>query len=598
MPRKAADVLVETLQAWGVEVVFGLPGDGINGIMEALRQRRDRIRFVQTRHEEAAAFAAVGYAKFSGKLGVCLATTGPGATHLLTGLYDAQMDQVPVLAITGLPYHDLIGTHYQQDVATDRLFRDVALYSERIMGPLHVKTVADHAIRAALVRRGVAHIAFPNDFQDQAVEDDEPSQMNQPAHTASDWWAPRLAPPAGEVRRAAEILNAGRKVAIVLGAGARGARAEIEELAELLGAPVAKALLGKDVLPDESPYTTGGIGVLGTKPTGDVMKECDTLLLIGTSFPYIKYLPEPKKVRAVQIDTNAERIGIRFPVECGLVGDAGETLRALRPLLQRNGERAFLERAQASMREWWGVMEERAAGTEHPMRPQAFAAAVGRALADDAIICADSGQNTFYAAREIRIRGEQRFSCSGLLASMGCGLTYAIGAQIAFPQRQVVVFTGDGGLSMVMAELASCALHRLPVKVFVMKNNVLGMIRWEQMMFLGNPEYGVELQEIDFAKVAEACGVRGFKVDRAEDAPGVIAEALRTPGPALVEATVDPFEPIMPGTLKPEQAAKYAEALRRGQPNGGRIALTLYRDAIEDFAENAEALEKALREKT
>lgn len=594
MPKTSADLLVETLQAWGVDTIFGLPGDGINGIMEALRQKQKEITFVQVRHEEAAAFAAVGYAKFSGRLGVCLATTGPGATHLLTGLYDAQMDQIPVLAITGLPYHDLIGTHYQQDIATDRLFREVAHYSERIMGPAHVKTVTDHAVRAALSRRGVAHIAFPNDLQDKPAEEDKPSQMNQPGHTATHWRPMRVLPTGEDLQSAAEILNAGRKVAIVIGSGARGARAEIEQVAEKLGAPVAKALLGKDVLPDESPYTTGTIGVLGTKPTGDAMKECDTLLLVGTSFPYIKYLPDPAKVRGVQIDSNPERIGIRFPVEAGLAGDAAETLRGLLPLLRRQEDRSFLNAAQKGMREWWEVMAKRATSDDTPMRPQRFAAELGQQLAADAIVCGDSGQNTFYAAREIRMRGEQRFSCSGLLACMGCGLTYAIGAQMAFPERQVVALVGDGGLSMVMAELATCAKYRLPIKIFVMKNNVLGMIRWEQMMFLGNPEYGVELQNIDFAKVAEACGVRGVQVEDPARVSAAVAETLAAPGPALLEAVVDPFEPIMPGTLKPEQAQKYAEALRRGQPNAKRIALTLYRDAVEDFEENAETLMAAL----
>jgi pyruvate dehydrogenase (quinone) len=592
--KTSADTFVETLQAWGVDVVFGLPGDGINGIMEALRKRRDAIRFIQVRHEEAAAFAAVGYAKFSGKLGVCLSTTGPGATHLLTGLYDAAMDQIPVLAITGLPYHDLIGTFYQQDIATDRLFQDVAVYSERIMGPAHVDTITNHAIRAALSRRGVAHIAFPNDFQDKPADKDQPGKMNQPGHTSSVWTPPIVVPARADLERAASVLNAGGKIAIVIGSGARGAREEIEQVAETLAAPVAKALLGKDVLPDESPYTTGTIGVFGTQPTGEAMKNADTLFLIGTSFPYIKYLPDVQKVRGVQIDNNGERIGLRFPVEVGLVGDARQTLRELLPLLKRKEDRSFLEQAQSGMRQWWKVIEKRATSPDVPMRPQAFAWEVGKQLHDDAIICADSGTNTLWAAREIKIRGTQRWSCSGLLASMGCGLTYAIGAQVAFPDRQVIAFVGDGGLTMVMGELATCVKYKLPIKIFVVKNNTLGMIRWEQMMFLGNPEYGTELQEIDFAKVAEACGVCGLRVEQPDDLPGAVAQTLGAEGPALLEAVTDPFEPIMPGNLKPEQADKYAEALKRGQPNANRIALTLYRDAVDDFEENAKAIVDAL----
>ncbi len=593
----AADDLIGHLIRWGVDTVFGLPGDGINGIMEALRQRRDKIRFVQVRHEEAAALAAVGYAKFTGRLGVCLATTGPGAVHLLNGLYDAKSDQIPVLAITGLPYHDLVGTFYQQDVATDRLFSDVAAYSERIMGPAHLDSVVNQAVRIALSRRTVTHIAFPNDFQEKPADSDKPSQMNQPGHTAPVWQPPRTVATSMDLKRAAGILNSGHQIAIVLGSGARGAATEIEELARRLNAPVAKALLGKDVLPDESPFTTGGIGVFGTAATSAVMAQVDTLLLIGTSFPYISYLPDAKKVRGVQIDINPERIALRFPVEVGLVGDAKETLRQLLPLLQPHEDTRLMDLARGKMREWWEVMERRATSDDLPMRPQAVAWELGRQLADNAIVCGDSGQNTLYVARHIKMRGTQRFSCSGLLATMGSALPYAIGAQIAFPHRQVIAFAGDGGLTMVLGELATCAKYRLPVKVFVLKNNALGMIRWEQMMFMGNPEFGTELQNVDFARVGEAFGLKSFHVERPGDLRDTIAAALAHDGPTLVEAVVDPDEPLMPGQIKPEQAEQYAEALRRGQPNAQRIALTLFRDAIEDLGENRETITQALEKK-
>lgn len=590
----AADMLVERMISWGIEVVFGLPGDGINGVMEALRKRQERIRFVQVRHEESAALAAVGYGKFSGKLAACLATTGPGAVHLLNGLYDAKFDQIPVLAITGLPYHDLIGTIYQQDVATDRLFSDVALYSERIMGAAHVQTVVDHAIRRALSGRGVAHVAFPNDFQDEAMTESDPSKMNQLGHTAVNFGRVVVRPTSEDLQRAAQVLNAGKKVAIVIGSGCRGARSELEQTAEILAAPVAKALLGKDVLPDLSPYTTGTIGVFGTEPTAKVMKQVDTLLLVGTSFPYISYLPEVGKVRAVQIDNNPERLGLRFPVEVGLAGDALETLRALIPLLERKRDRTLLEEAKRGMQSWWEVMEKRGTEKVTPLRPQCIAWELDKHLTEDAIVCADSGQNTLYAARHIRMRGGQRFSCSGLLATMGCGLTYAIGAQIAFPKRQVIAFVGDGGLTMVLAELATCAKYKLPIKVIVIKNNVLGMIRWEQMMFLGNPEFGVELQNIDFVKVGEGFGIRAVRAEQFEDVASGIHDLLRHDGPALLEAVVDPFEPLMPGQIKPEQAQNYAEALRKGEPNAHRIGLTLFRDAVEDLAGNRETLTAAL----
>lgn len=590
----AGAALVEHLIGWGVKIVFGLPGDGINGIMEALRTRQDRIRFVQVRHEEAAALAAVGYAKFSGRLGVCLATTGPGAIHLLNGLYDAKFDQVPVLAITGLPYHDLLGTHYQQDVPTDRLFADVALYSERIMGPAHVESVVNQAVRTALSRRTVAHIAFPNDFQERRASSDKASQMNQPGHTSRAWQPARVVPPPAEIARAAGVLNAGRKVAIVIGSGARGAAAELEALAEKLQAPIAKALLGKDVLPDDSPYSTGTIGVFGTSATAAVMNAADTLLLVGTSFPYISYLPRPDQARGVQIDINPEMIALRFPVEVGLVGDARETLRLLLPLVHEREDDTLLTLAQEKMREWWQLMEQRGEARDFPLRPQAVAWELGKQLRDDAIICGDSGQNTLFAARQIRIRGTQRFSCSGLLATMGCALPYAIGAQLAFPERQVIAFVGDGGLTMSLGELATCVKYRLPIKIFVLKNNTLGMIRWEQMMFLGNPEFGTELQAIDFTRVAVGFGLKTAHVSRAEDVRGVIADALAQDGPVLVEAEIDPNEPLMPGQIKPEQAEHYAEALRRGQPNGRRIALTLYRDAVEDLGANRDTLLGAL----
>ncbi|HEY9155925.1 MAG TPA: thiamine pyrophosphate-dependent enzyme, partial [Opitutaceae bacterium] len=589
----AADLLVELLIRDGVELIFGIPGDGINGVMEALRKKESLIRFVQVRHEEGAALAAVAYAKFSGKLGVCLATTGPGAIHLLNGLYDAKMDQVPVLAITGLSYHDLIGTRYQQDVATDRLFSDVAHYSERIMGPFHVQSVVTEALRLARARRGVAHVAFPSDFQDHTFEQDQPSQMNQPGHTSSRWQRPLVVPMAEDLERAASVLNSGSKIAMLVGSGARGAVEEIEMVADLLGAPVAKALLGKDVLPDDSPFTTGTIGVLGTA----AMNEADTLFMIGSSFPYVSYLPKPENVRCVQVDIKPENISLRFPAEVGLVGDARLVLRLLVPLLQRKSDRDFLEKTQSKMAEWWKVIDARGSSDEKPMRPQVVAAELERQLPDNAIICGDCGQNTFYLAQNIRIRGTQRFSCSGLLATIGNALPYAIGAQFAYPDRPVIAFAGDGGLTMTIGELATAAKYNLAIKVFVLKNNALGMIRWEQMMYLGNPEYGIELQNIDFARVAEGFGWKAFSVSDARDVARVVQAALQHDGPALVEATVDAFEPLLAGQIRPQQAQMYAEALKRGEPNRQRIGRTLFRDAVEDLEGNRQPVLAAMREK-
>jgi pyruvate dehydrogenase (quinone)/pyruvate oxidase len=407
-----------------------------------------------------------------------------------------------------------------------------------------------------------------------------------------------VVPLAQEIERAAEVLNSGQKIAIVIGSGARGARLEIEQLARTLQAPVAKALLGKDVLPDDSEFTTGTIGVFGTSGTAAAMEQADTLLLIGTSFPYISYLPKPERVRGVQIDLNPEMIALRFPVEVGLVGDTRETLRLLLPQLRPHTDDALLRLAREKMAEWWQLMETRGTSRELPMRPQTVAWELGKQLRDDAIVCGDSGQNTLYAARQIKMRGTQRFSCSGLLATMGCGVPYVIGAQIAFPGRQVVAFVGDGGLTMSLGELATCVKYQLPIKIFVLKNNTLGMIRWEQMMFLGNPEYGCELQDIDFPRVAVGFGLKTLHVERPDDVSGVIAEALAQDGPVLVEAVVDPNEPLMPGQIKPQQAERYAEALKRGQPNARRIALTLFRDAVEDFdGENRETIVANLRKR-
>jgi pyruvate dehydrogenase (quinone)/pyruvate oxidase len=585
MAETAADRLVETIMDWGVEVVFGIPGDGINGIVEALRRRQDRIRFVQVRHEEAAAFACVGYAKFTGRLAACLATGGPGGIHLLNGLYDAKLDGQPVLALTGNTYHDLIGTKYQQDVDLNLLFQDVAVYSERVMGPAHVENVADLACRTALAYRGVAHLNFPVDLQEKEAE--QRSKKNVPRHTSDAMARAGGTPSEVDLQRAAEVLNAGKKVVILAGRGALGAGEALERAADLLGAVIVKPLLGKGCVPDDSPFTTGGAGLLGTRPSEEALQACDTLLMVGTSFPYMEHLPKPDQARGVQIEVDPARVGLRFPVEVGLVGDSRATLQELIPRLQRKADRSFLERAQAGMREWWALLEHRATRTDVPMKPQAVAHYLSPLLADDAICVTDSGTITTWWARHLKARRGQLYSCSGTLATMACGLPYAIGAQVAYPGRQVVAFVGDGGFSMLMAEFATLVKYRLPVKVIVIKNNTLGQIKWEQMVFLGNPEYGCDLQPIDFAKVAEACGGRGFHVEDPRDLPATLGAFIAAEGPALLEAVVDPFEPPMPPKITFDQVEMMAKSLARGEPNRGRIALTLFRDRIQDFSVTA-----------
>ncbi len=581
MAVTAADRLVEVLQDWGVDTVFGLPGDGINGIMEALRQRREAIRFVQVRHEEAAAFMACGYAKFTGRLGVCLATSGPGGLHLLNGLYDAKLDGQPVLAITGMPYHDLIGTRTQQDIELDKVFMDVAEYSVRIMGPTHVENVTHLACRTALLRRGVAHITFPVDLQDREIKG-ERSKRNIAGHTSDVWSRSARLPHEGDLAQAAEILNSSKKIAILAGRGALDAGVELEQVADTLAAPIAKALLGKAAVPDDSPFTTGTIGLLGTRPSQEIMERCDALLMVGTSFPYIEFLPKPGDARGIQIELDPTRIGLRYPVEVGLVGDSRRTLQALLPMLRRHDDRTFLETAQRGMTDWWALMEERGTRPDVPMKPQVIAWELGKRLRDDAIVCADSGTITTWWARQIRVKRGQMYSLSGTLASMANGLSYAMAAQIAYPDRQVVLFVGDGGFSMLMAEFVNCVRYKLPIKVVIVKNNSLGMIKWEQMVFLGNPEYGCDLQPIDFAAFARACGAVGMTVEDPAQCGAVLDQALATDGPVIVEAVVDPFTPPMPPKVTVEQSAKFAESLVKGQPNRKKIALTVLSDTVRE----------------
>ena len=582
MKPTASDVLVETLMAWGVDTVFGIPGDGINGIIEAFRKRQDKIRFVQVRHEEAAAFAACGYAKFTGRLGVCVATSGPGGIHLLNGLYDAKLDGVPVLAITGLQFHDLLNTDTQQDVELDKLYMDVCKYNNRIMGPSHTENVVELACRTALAYRGVAHVTMPVDMQEMPV-DKMRSKRNVPHHISDIWAESAHIPTDDALRRAADVLNKGTKPVILAGRGAIGARKELEELADILGAPIVKPVLGKACVPDDSPFTTGGCGLLGTKPSQEALEGCDSLLIVGSSFPYIEFYPKPGQARCVQIEIDPFRVGLRYPAEVGLVGDSLRVLRRLIPLLDRRADRSWLEQAQQGKREWDQLMQERGTRQDMPMKPQVVAHELNKRLKDNAIIATDSGTITTWAARHIDIRGDQMFSLSGNLATMACGLPYAIGAQVAYPDRQVVAFVGDGGLTMLMGELATAVKYKLPIKVVVIKNNLLGQIKWEQMVFLGNPEYVCDLQPIDFAGVARACGAVGFTVERPEECGRVLDQALDTPGPVVVEAIVDPHEPPMPPKVKAEQALHFAESLARGTPNRGKIALTVASDTVREL---------------
>ncbi|HWE49328.1 MAG TPA: thiamine pyrophosphate-dependent enzyme [Bryobacteraceae bacterium] len=582
MAKTVADLLVERLIAWGVDTIFGLPGDGINGVFEALREKQDKLKFIQVRHEESAAFAACGYAKFTGRLGVCVATSGPGGVHLLNGLYDAKFDRQPVLAITGHTFHDLIGTHYQQDLDLDKLFMDVSVYNQRVMGPAHVENVLDEAIKTALAYRGVAHLTIPKDIQEWKTSDEQRSEMNVRDHSANILAGRYPIPAETELEAAAHLVAAGSRIAILAGRGALGARDQVLQLAEHLKAPVIKALLGKAVIPDDSPFSLGGIGLLGTAPSQDAMQECDTLIMAGTSFPYIEFLPKPGQAKVIQIDIDPTRIGLRANVDVGLVGDCATVLDLLRKFVPRREDDKFLQTCQRRMRSWNELMVERGTRMDKPMKPQVVTHELSKLLDKDAIVISDSGTIATWAARYIEIHDEMQFSLSGMLATMANGLPYSIGASVAYPGRQVVCVVGDGGLTMLMGDIATLVKYKLPVKVIVIKNNELGQIKWEQIAMDANPEFGIDLEPIDFALHAQACGAAGFTIDDPRSARSVLQQALAHPGPAVIQAVVDPNEPPLPGNIKMEQAVHFAEALLRGDKNRGEIIKTLVENKVRE----------------
>ena len=584
MARIVSEALIERLADWGVDTVFGLPGDGINGIMEGLRRHQDKVRFFLVHHEEAAAFMATAYAKATGKIGVCLATSGPGGIHLLNGLYDAKLDHMPVLAITGMQETSVLGTGYQQEVALDKLYADVAEYDQMIYNPVQLPAVVDIAIRTAYSRRGVAHLTVPNDIQ-VADADADPWQHVAPAaapKTAAVYLAPPGRPGDEDLQRLADLLNDGNKIAILAGAGALHAREELLALAETLAAPIVKTLPGKAAVPDDSPYTTGGIGLLGTKPSEDLMDEIDTLFMVGTNFPYTKHLPSGARV--AQIEADPARAGARVATEVPVVGDAREALRGLLPLLKHRSDTSFLDKYSKKMDTWRKRMASLENPDREPIAPQYLISVVNEAAAEDAVLTCDSGTIATWAARHWTIRGDRQFYLSGNLATMAPGLPYAIGIQHAFPGRQVIAFVGDGGFAMLMAEFITAIKHDLPVKIVINNNNSLGQILWEQMV-LGYPEHGVRHPEpfVNYAAIATANGAFGVKVVRPGELPGAIQEAFSHDGPVLVDVNVNPEEPPMPGRIEYEQAKKFAQAFLRGQPHKATIATTLFKDKIQQL---------------
>lgn len=489
-----------------------------------------------------------------------------------------------MLAITGMQFHDLIETFTQQDIDLTRVFNDVAVFNTQVKDPAHMESVASLACRSALSKRGVAHLSIANDVQEQALSEAKRSKRNQPGHVPNRWFEGRRLPTERDIDEAAALLNGASRVMVLAGRGALGASAELERTADLLAAPVAKALLGKVVLPDEHPHSTGGIGMLGTLPSQEAMERCDALLIVGSAFPYIEYYPKPGQAKGVQIDREGQRIGLRYPVAVGLVGDAGGTLRLLNEKLTRKSDRGFLEEAQAGMIRWREMMEAVASKTGVPLKPQFVARAFGRRLPDDAILVTDSGQNTELAARHIDMREGQAFGVSGSLASMACGLPYAIAAGIAFPNRPIFAVVGDGGLAMQLGEFSTAVRYGIPLKMLVIKNNMLNQIVWEQMMFLGNPQFGCELQPIDFAMAAEAMGGIGYSITQPDQVEEVLDRAFATEGPVLIQAVVDAAEPMMPPKMPPDYAANFRKALP-GTPGHEQIEAAIAEEPLKTIME-------------
>ncbi|SUD85849.1 thiamine pyrophosphate protein [Stutzerimonas stutzeri] len=578
MAMTVGDFLVERLYQWGVRRIYGYPGDGINGVFGALNRANGKIRFIQARHEEMAAFMAAADAKFGGGLGVCIATSGPGASHLLTGLYDARMDHMPVLAIAGQQALTALGGHYQQELDLPAMFKDVAgAFVQQASAPAQVRHLVDRAIRIAVGERRVTAIILPNDLQE--AEYSEPPRAHGTLHSGIGYTRPKMLPYEADLQRAAEVLNAGEKVAILVGAGALDATDEVVAVAERLGAGVAKALLGKAALPDDLPWVTGAIGLLGTEPSYKLMTECDTLLMIGSGFPYSEFLPEEGQARGVQIDLKADMLGLRYPMEVNLHGDAAETLRALLPLLTEKTERKWRGEIEQWRAGWEEKLEARAMVAADPINPQRVAFELSPRLPDQAIITSDSGSCANWYARDVKIRRGMMCSLSGGLASMGAAVPYAIAAKFAHPQRPVVAMVGDGAMQMNnMAELITVAKYwqewQNPQWICCVFNNEdLNQVTWEQRVMEGDPKFEASqnIPNVPYHRFAESIGLKGIYVDREDRVAAAWEEAFAADRPVLLEFKTDPDVPPLPPHIKLEQAKNFATTLLHGDPEQGGI---------------------------
>ncbi|MFF7853108.1 thiamine pyrophosphate-requiring protein [Streptomyces sp. NPDC007904] len=590
MSTKVADHVLQRLREWGVEHVFGYPGDGINGLLAAWGRAGNQPEFVQSRHEEMSALQAVGYAKFSGRLGVCAATSGPGAIHLLNGLYDAKLDHVPVLAIVGQTHRTAMGGSYQQEVDLHSLYKDVASdFVETVTVPEQLPNVLDRAIRTAYARRCPTAVIIPGDVQE--LDYSPPTHEFKMVPSSLDRSSWTAVPSDDAVRRAAEVLNAGDKVAILVGQGAAGARAEVERIAELLGAGVAKALLGKDVLSDELPYVTGSIGLLGTRPSYELMRDCDTLLTIGSSFPYSQYLPEFGRARGVQIDVDPHMVGMRYPYEVNLVGDARATLRRLIPLIEDGRGRQWYDTVCDNVARWRDILDRRAAQSADPVNPEYVARALDPLLPDDAIVTSDSGSTANWYARHLTMRSTMRGSLSGTLATMGCAVPYVIGAKFAHPDRPAIALVGDGAMQMNgMAELITAAKYRHRwedprLVVAVWNNRDLNQVTWEMRAMGGAPSFlpSQELPDVQYAAFARSLGLTGIRVEKPEDVEAGWRAALEADGPAVVEFVTDPAVPPIPPHATWEQIEATASAVLKGDADRASMLKQGFKAKVQEF---------------
>jgi pyruvate dehydrogenase (quinone) len=571
MANTVADYVIERLRDWGVQRVFGYPGDGINGFMGALDRADGKPRFVSSRHEEIASFMACAHSKFTGGLGVCMATSGPGAIHLLNGLYDAAADHVPVLAIVGQQATTALGSDYQQEVDLTALFKDVAgAYCQMCVTPSQARQLVDRAIRISLSERAVTCLVFPNDLQEMPYE--EPTREHGAVFTGIGWRPPVVIPRAQDLDDAAAVLNAGSRVAILVGAGARGAADELVEVADRLGAGVAKALLGKDVLPDDLPWSTGSIGLLGTKPSDALMQRCDTLLMVGTTFPYTEWLPKPGRARAVQIDLSARNLSMRYPVEVPLVGDARDTLRALLPRLVRKEDRSFRESVEADVVRWEETLAERAAQAANPINPQQVFRELSPRLPDRAVVTADSGTAANWYARDLRFRTGMSGSLSGGLATMGPALPYGLSAKFAFPDRPVVCCVGDGAMQMlgnaVLVDVARYWKEWADPRfvVLVVNNRDLNMVTWEQRVMTGIPRFAdsQDVPSFDYAGYARMLGLEGVEMKRPEDVVPGWERAMAARRPVVIDAWTDPETAPLPPHITLEEARNFLGSMLKG----------------------------------